>query len=186
MISETILIGFFILEKQLANINILDRGFLFLRNTLLLYSFSPYSQTERRTESQIHSLHVGWRNLFCSCAVVSVFVLAGNRFWFYILLMYLEYHTGYGVVLVFLVLAGNCFWVLLTYLVYNTAVRLCQFFCCGGKANLVRIFLLNPNFLLVHRNKTFCYCVSLSCFVWIYNHTVTIVSQKYRELCLIV
>ncbi len=28
--------GFFILEKQLANI--LDRGFLFLRNTLLLYS----------------------------------------------------------------------------------------------------------------------------------------------------
>ncbi len=30
------LLGFFILEKQLANI--LDRGFLFLRNTLLLYS----------------------------------------------------------------------------------------------------------------------------------------------------
>jgi hypothetical protein len=32
-------------------------------------------------------------------------------------------------------------------------VWLCQFFCFGGKANLVRIFLLNPNFLLVHRNK---------------------------------
>ncbi len=31
-----------------------------------------------------------------------------------------------------------------TYLVYNTVVRLCQFFCCGGKANIVRIFLLNP------------------------------------------
>ncbi len=31
----------------------------------------------------------------------------------------------------------------------------------------------------------FCYCVSLSCFVWIYNHTVTIVTQKYWELCLI-
>ncbi len=30
------LLGFFILEKQLANI--LDIGFLFLRNTLLLYS----------------------------------------------------------------------------------------------------------------------------------------------------
>ncbi len=30
------LLGFFILEKQLANI--LDRGFLFLRNTLLLHS----------------------------------------------------------------------------------------------------------------------------------------------------
>ncbi len=30
------LLGFFILEKQLANMS--DRGFLFLRNTLLLYS----------------------------------------------------------------------------------------------------------------------------------------------------
>ncbi len=40
-----------------------------------------------------------------------------------------------------------------TYLVYNTVVRLGQFFCCGGKANLVQIFFLNPNFLLVHRNK---------------------------------
>ena len=35
MISETILIGFFLLEKQLANIP--DRGFLFLRNTLIHY-----------------------------------------------------------------------------------------------------------------------------------------------------
>ncbi len=85
------LLGFFIFEKQLANI--LDRGFLFFRNTLLLYSLSPYWQTERLTEKRIHLLCVGWRNLFSSCAVVSVFVLAGNRFWFYILLMYLEYHT---------------------------------------------------------------------------------------------
>ncbi len=29
------------------------------------------------------------------------------------------------------------------YLVYNTVVQLCQFFCCGRKANLVQIFLLN-------------------------------------------
>ena len=65
------LLGFFILDKQLANIP--DRSFLFLRNTLLLYSLSPYSQTERQKESQIHSLRVGWRNLFSSCAVVSVF-----------------------------------------------------------------------------------------------------------------
>jgi hypothetical protein len=32
----------------------------------------------------IHSLRVGWRNLF---PVVSFLVLEGNRFWFYILLM---------------------------------------------------------------------------------------------------
>ncbi len=35
-IPKQYLLGFFILEKQLANI--LDKGFLFLRNTLLLYS----------------------------------------------------------------------------------------------------------------------------------------------------
>jgi hypothetical protein len=45
-----------ILEKQLANIP--DRDFLFLRNTHLLYSLSPYSQTERQTESQINSLRI--------------------------------------------------------------------------------------------------------------------------------
>ncbi len=45
------LLGFFILEKQFANIP--DRDYLFLHNTLLLYSLSPYSRTERRTESQI-------------------------------------------------------------------------------------------------------------------------------------
>ncbi len=34
-----------------------------------------------------------------------------------------------GVVFVFLVPAGNSFLVLRTYLVYNTVVQLCQFFC---------------------------------------------------------
>ena len=53
-----------------------------------------------------HLLRMGWRNIFSSCAVVSVFwFLAGNRFLFYIL-MYLE---------------------------YNTVVVLCQFFGSGGK-----------------------------------------------------
>ncbi len=84
-------LGFFILEKQLANIP--DRGFPFLRNTLLLYSLSPYSQTEWLTEKRIHSLRVGWRNFFPIVLLCQFFVLAGNRFWFYILLMLLEYHT---------------------------------------------------------------------------------------------
>jgi hypothetical protein len=84
-------LGFFILEKQLAIIP--DRGFLFLRNTLLLYSLSHYRQTERQTESQIHLLCMGWRNLFPVVLLFQFFFLAGNRFWFYILLMYLEYHT---------------------------------------------------------------------------------------------
>jgi hypothetical protein len=39
----------------------------------------------------------------------------------------------------FLVLARNSFWCYIC-LVYNTVVHLCQFFCCGGKANLVQLF----------------------------------------------
>ncbi len=44
-------------------------------------------------------LRVGWRNFFSSCAVVlcQFLVLAGNRFWFYILIV--QYNCG--VVLVF-------------------------------------------------------------------------------------
>jgi hypothetical protein len=56
-----------------------------------------------------------------------------------------------GVVLVFFGSDGKYFLALRTYLVYNTVVRLCHFFCCGGKVNFVGIFLLNPNFIFVHR-----------------------------------
>jgi hypothetical protein len=41
------LLSFFNLEKQFANIP--DRGFLFIRNTLLLYPLRPYRQTDRQT-----------------------------------------------------------------------------------------------------------------------------------------
>ncbi len=69
-------------------------------------------------------------------------VLAGKWFWFYILLMYLEYHTV--VVLCQFFFSGGYQFLVRTYSVYNTVVRLCQFFCCGGKVNFVRIFFLNP------------------------------------------
>ncbi len=85
------LLGVLILEKQHANIP--GRGFLFLRNTLLLYSLSPYSQTERWMESQIHSLRIGWRNLFSSCAVVSVFCSGGKLV--LVLHTYIRYLTNY-------------------------------------------------------------------------------------------
>ncbi len=52
-------------------------------------------------------------------------VLAGNRFWFYILLMYLEYHTV--VVLCQFFQSGGKWFLVCTYLVYNTVVQLCQF-----------------------------------------------------------
>jgi hypothetical protein len=66
---------------------------IFPVNTLLLYSLSPYRQTELLTERHIHSLHLGWRNFFPVVLLCQFYVLAGNRFWFYILLMLLEYHT---------------------------------------------------------------------------------------------
>ncbi len=72
LISYTTLIGFLYFRE------IFDRGFLFLRNTLLLYSLSPYWQIESQTEKQIHLLRVGWRNFFSSCAVVSVFGSSGK------------------------------------------------------------------------------------------------------------
>ncbi len=49
-----------------------------------------------------------------------------------------------------------------TYLVYNTVVWLCHFFCCSGKANLVRVFVLNPRisfsyFLLCMDLQPYCH-----------------------------
>ncbi len=122
--------------KNSTCFHIPDRGFLFLRNTLLLYSFSPYSQTESQIKKPIHLLCVGWRNLFSSCAVVSVFILAGNRF--------LVLHTTYvlrvpyscGVVLVFFLLAGNSFW---CYLRTQCTIQLCgcvSFFVVAGNLML--------------------------------------------------
>jgi hypothetical protein len=75
----------------------------------ILRVFIDNGQTNRRTDKRTEKLiwcglgnligssrlfaMRGLEELFSSCAVVSVFVLAGNRFWFYILLMILEYHT---------------------------------------------------------------------------------------------
>jgi hypothetical protein len=62
--------------------------------------------------------------------------------------------------------------------VYNTVVRLCQFFCCGQKANLVQFFLLNPIFLLVHRNKL---SVTVYLFLALYGST-TIQSRSFLKM----
>jgi hypothetical protein len=76
---------------------------------------------------------MGWRNFFPVVLLCQVLVLAVNRFWFYLLCTYvLRVQYSCGVVLVFYS-DGKYFLVLRTYLVYNTVVRLCQFFGCGGK-----------------------------------------------------
>jgi hypothetical protein len=76
---------------------------------------------------------MGWRNLFSSCAVVSVFCSGGKQ----VLVLHATYvlRVPYscGVVLFFFGYGRKKFLVLCTYLVYNTVVRLCKFFCCGKK-----------------------------------------------------
>jgi hypothetical protein len=54
-----------------------------------------------------------------------------------------------GVVLFFLVLAGNSFWCYVhTYLVYNTVA---SFFCCGGKVNFAQIPYSHDRFSKISR-----------------------------------
>ncbi len=129
-------------------------------------SLDPYGQNHRQKDDfvlvglgnlrflQVHSLHVGWRNLFSSCAVVSVFC-SGRK-------QVLVLHSTYvlrlpyscGVVLVFLVLVGNCYW---CYVHTQCTIQLCgcvSFFVVAGKLILYEYL------------------------------TVMIVSQKYRELSL--
>ncbi len=117
------LLGFFILEKELANI--LDRGFLFLRNTLLLHSLLLlrksylvrlplfYSTLLTLTDRQNYRGTELQRNEYTRCAwaggtifpvvlLCQFLVLAGNSFWFYLLCTYvLRVQYSCGVVLVF-------------------------------------------------------------------------------------
>ncbi len=76
----------------------------------------------------------------CFFLLCQFFFPAGNRFWFYILLRYLEYH----------VVLCSFFWFWQETVFGVTYVLKCTIQLCGGKVNFVQIFLLNPNFLLVH------------------------------------
>ena len=127
-------------------------------NLVLLTLF--YSTLLALTDRLIHplrvgwrnlpTLRVGWRNLFSSCAVVSVLVLAGNRFWLYILLCTWSTIQLWCCVS-FFGSGGKQFLVLRTYLVYNTVVWLCHFFCCGGKINFVQIPYSHDRFSKISR-----------------------------------
>ncbi len=67
----------------------------FLCGHSLIHILSHVSSALLRSilsQAKKHLLHVGWRNFFSICAVVSGFwFLAGNRFWCY-LLTHLEYN----------------------------------------------------------------------------------------------
>jgi hypothetical protein len=81
--------------------------------------------------------------------------------------MYLEFHTVVVLCLFFWFLREIVFGV--TYVLsVQYSCEVCHFCCCGGKVKYVRVFLLNLNFLLVHRKFS--------------SRTYGIVCQKYREL----
>ncbi len=142
------------------------------------------------SDSYLHSLCVGWRNLFSSCAVVCQCFGSGGK-QVLVLLTYLEYKYNTVVALCqFFGSGGKQFLVLHMYLLYNTVVRLCQFFGCGEKEILCDLRKILIGFLyfrettcqskcVSHKIRTFYYCVSLSCIIQIYILTVTIISQKY-------
>ena len=94
MISETILIGFLYFRE------ILDRGFLFLCNTFLLHSLSPYSQTDRGTNTLAsHGLEEPF--FLVVLYVVSVFGSGGKKVLVYICMYYFREQYKCGGVLVF-------------------------------------------------------------------------------------
>ncbi len=123
-----------------ANLELLT---LFYSTLLALTHRQTDGRTDRQTntlalrglEEPAHALR-GLEELFLQlcCMLCQFFVLAGNRFWFYMLLMYLGYRTiQFWCCVIFFGSGGKQFLVLRTYLVYNIVVWLCQFFSYGGK-----------------------------------------------------
>ncbi len=131
------LLSFFILVKFWTGVSCFSVTLFY--STLLALTDR---QKDRQRNEYTRCAWAGGTFFQLCCCVSFLFWRVGNRFWFYILLMYLEYYTVV-VLCYFFYLVGNSFWYIRTYLVNNTVMRLCRFFCCGGKANLVQIFLLN-------------------------------------------
>ncbi len=122
--------------------------------------------TDRQTDRQrVKYTRFAWAGgtFFPVVLLYQFFILAGNRFWLYILLC-TQSSIQLWCCASFFGSGGKQFLLLRRYLVYNTVARLCHFFCCGGKVNFVPIFLLNQNFLLVYRKFS--------------SHTYAIIPQK--------
>ncbi len=138
--------------------------------SLTLFYFFLFAFTDRQKDRQrVEYTHYAWAGetffQLCCCASFLFWREIGFGFTYYLCTQStIQLWCCVG----FFGSGGKQFLVLLTYLVYNTVVRLCQCFCCGRKANLVRIFLLNPNFLLVHRNKL---SVTVYLFLALYGST---------------
>ncbi len=87
-------------------------------NTLLQYpSLDPYRRTDRQTERRIHSLLVGWRNIFPVVLLCQFFGCGGNSFRWYLptipvvplCIFWLRQEIVFGCTGWFLVVAGKGF-----------------------------------------------------------------------------
>ncbi len=139
-------------------------------------------------------------NFFPVVLLYQFLVLAGNRFWFlHTYVLRVQYSCG--VVLVFW-FSWEIVLVLRAYLVYNTVVRLRQFFGCGGilfskwehtfikKSYWVTslwsdswcVFFIRPNTLLL---CIFLCCIFLLCHAdpQVEIQIRILLKDKYRKLC---
>jgi hypothetical protein len=98
------LLGFFILEKFLTGVSCFSVTLFY--STLLAHT-DGWNHRRRLKYTRF-----AWAGgIFSPVVLLCQFsVLAGNRFWFYILTYVLRVPYSCGVVLVFLVLAENSFW----------------------------------------------------------------------------
>jgi hypothetical protein len=122
-----------------------------------------------------HSLRVGWRNLFSSCATVSVFlVVAGNSFRYYLPIIPVVPLCLVARVS-FLVVAGKSF---RCYLLTNhTSCAVVSVFWFQQEIYFGCTVSKKDSYLNSLRERG-------SIYLSLYLLTVTIVSQKYRELSL--
>ncbi len=148
-------------------------------NTLLFY-IPLLALTDRQNyRRRLKYTRFTWAGgtFFSVVLLFQLFVLARNRFWFHILLMYLEYHTVVVLCQFFFVVAGNSFW---CYVRIQCTIQLCG--CVS--------FFVVSFWCYVHTQCTIQLCGCVSIFVVagkliLFEYlTVTIVSQNYRELSL--
>ena len=126
--------------------------------SVTLFYFTLLALTDgQKDRRRLKYTHFAWAEgtFFPVVLLFQFFVLVGNRFWFYILLCTWSTIQLWCCVS-FFGSGRKQFLVLRTYSVYNTVVRLCHFFCCGGKVNFVRMNTLQSRSFLQNIENFLC------------------------------
>ncbi len=133
----------------------------------------PPFEEKRGSCQNKHSLHVGWRNFFSSCAIVSVFFfVAGNSFRCYLPTIPVVPLCLVAQV-IFLVVAEKCF---RCYLLTNhTSCAVVSVFWCWREIVFGCTVSMKDSYLVSLRERG-------SVYLSLYLLIVTIISQKYQDL----